>query len=117
MYLSLKYPFMNGCCPQLSLPTCSHTYRTSPPIVMYQSSALLRKGMYLIGSQKSWRRLGSRKKLQSSSSFSNLYVRSGVFCFVAHCDFACAVGMARRETSPQIARGCLTTFLRRTIPL
>src|SRR6058998_1500315 len=36
---------------------------------------------------------------------------------VAHCDFACAAGMARRETSPQTARHRLKTFPRRTIPL
>src|SRR5258708_3894656 len=61
-----------GCCPQLLLPVCSHTSRASPLIVRYQSSELRRSGMQFIGSHKSRRRPGSCRKLQSSSSLSNL---------------------------------------------
>src|SRR6266436_10405670 len=59
---------MYGAWPQLSFPICSHISRASPPIVMNQSP-FFRIGMYLIGSQKSRRRLELPPRLKSSPGF------------------------------------------------
>src|SRR5215472_8495792 len=95
---------MKGCWPQLSFPICSQTSRASPPMERNQSFRLGPRRMYLMGSQKSWRNIGSARKLQSSSSRSNLRLRSGTSGLVGGKDWELAGVMETRKTTVRIGK-------------